>query len=49
MASTNTIRIRAAGAYLGYNLDNWAWGVFSGGIMLAVVTVQLRELSEVCI
>jgi hypothetical protein len=40
-ASRNVALARVANSHLGYNLDDWAWGVpFSS--MLAIVAVQLK-------
>ena len=35
-----------ADSHLGYNLDDWAWGV-SFGPVLAIVSVELRQLRKV--
>jgi hypothetical protein len=34
-------------ANLGYNLHDWLWGVPPGSVVLAVIAVQLYDLSEV--
>ena len=36
-AGRNVPRIRIASPHLGYNLDDWAWGVPPGGIVLPIV------------
>jgi hypothetical protein len=43
----NVLRVRIASPHLGYNLDDWAWGVPPSRIMLPVVAVQLHQLREI--
>ncbi len=46
-AGRNVPRVRIASSHLGYNLDDWAWGVPPIGVMLAIVAKQFDELGEV--
>jgi hypothetical protein len=43
----NVPRIRIASPHLGYNFDDWAWGVPPSGVVLPVVAKQFDELGEV--
>jgi len=47
MAGADSLRIGVALHDLGYNLEDWAWGVFRRAVMLAVIAVQLDKLREV--
>jgi len=46
VASRNVPRIRIASPHLGYNRDDWAWGVPRSRVMLPIVPVQLGQLGE---
>jgi hypothetical protein len=46
-AGRNVPRIRVASPHLGYNLDDWAWGIPRIRVMLAIVAKQFDELREV--
>ena len=43
----DVLGIRISLAYLGYNLDDWAWGIRRSGVTLTVVAEQLYQLREV--
>lgn len=45
--SAHVFGIRVSLANLGYNLHDWLWGVPPGSVVLAVIAVQLYDLSEV--
>src|SRR6185437_272298 len=45
--SRNVLCIRFALSDLGYNLDDWAWGVFCSVVMLAIISVQFRQSGKV--
>ena len=49
IACAYVLCIGIALAHFGYNLDDWGWGVFSGCVMLAIITVQLCQSGEVYI
>lgn len=41
------IFVRLSLSNLGYNLDDWTWGVFCSVVMLAIISVQFYELRKV--
>jgi hypothetical protein len=45
--SAHVFGIGVSLANLGYNLHDWLWGVPPGGVVLAVIAVQLYDLPEV--
>src|ERR1035438_5499273 len=47
MRGTDASRIGIAVSHLGYNLNDWAWGVFCIRIMLPILPVELYQLREV--
>lgn len=46
IACAYVILVRLSLSNLGYNLDDWAWGVFCSVIVLAIISVQLDQLRE---
>src|SRR5437763_839983 len=47
MAGTDMLFIGVPLLDSGYNLHDWAWGVFRRTVVLAIVAVQLDKLREV--
>ena len=47
MRGTDSVGIGIAGSHFGYNLDDWAWGVFRICVMLPILTIELYQLREV--
>lgn len=47
VGSRNVFFIRVPEPHSGYNLRDWAWGVFGRMVMLAIVAIQLDELRKV--
>jgi len=46
-ASAHVFLVRFTLSDLGYNLDDWAWGVFGFAVVLAVISVEFYELGKV--
>ena len=47
MAGAYSLGVRIAIPHLGYNLDDWAWGILCIGVMLPVLAIELDYLREV--
>jgi hypothetical protein len=41
MAGADAGRVRVTGSHLGYNLNDWRWGVFCICVMLPILAIQL--------
>src|SRR5438552_2237168 len=48
VASRNVFRVRIASPHLGYNLDDWTWGIPPfGAVVLTIISEKFYQLREV--